>query len=190
MQVLVTGGGGFLGSGIARALLKEGNNVSIIGRSRYPHLPSTIKVFQGDIRDYDFVNKSLKNIDTVFHAAAIPGIWGSTKEFFSINVQGTENIIKACRNNLVRKLIFTSSPSVVFGNSNLEGVDESTPYPEKYLCDYPRTKAIAEKLILDANCSNLYTVAIRPHLIWGPGDPHLVPRILEKASKNLSLIHI
>ena len=84
--------------------------------------------------------------------------------------------------------MFTSSPSVVFGNSNLEGVDESIPYPDEYLCDYPRTKAIAEKLILDANCSNLYTVAIRPHLIWGPGDPHLVPRILEKASNNKLMI--
>jgi nucleoside-diphosphate-sugar epimerase len=188
MQALVTGGGGFLGGGIARALLKEGNNISVIGRGRYPHLPSSIKVFQGDIRDYDFVNKSLKDIDTIFHTAAIPGIWGPAKEFYSINVQGTENIIKACRNNLVRKLVFTSSPSVVFGNSSLEGVDESTPYPDKYLCDYPRTKAIAEKLILDANCSNLFTVAIRPHLIWGPGDPHLVPRILQKASNNKLMI--
>ena len=99
-------------------------------------------------------------------------------------MQGTENIIKACRNNLVPKLVFTSSPSVIFGQSNLEGVDESTPYPEKYLCEYSKTKALAEKIIINANDSNLSTVAIRPHLIWGPGDPHLVPRILEKAGKN------
>lgn len=184
MHALVTGGGGFLGSGIVHALLKEGNDVSVIGRGQYPHLTSSVKFFQGDIRDYDFVNKSLKNVDALFHTAAIPGIWGPAKDFYSINVQGTENIIKACRKNLVRKLIFTSSPSVVFGHSSLEDVDEATPYPEKYLCEYPRTKALAEKIILDANDSNLSTVALRPHLIWGPGDPHLVPRILEKSKKN------
>jgi nucleoside-diphosphate-sugar epimerase len=182
MRVLVTGGGGFLGSGITKALLKEDNEVSVVGRGRYPHLPASVKILQGDIRDSEFVNLSLENIDTVFHTAAIPGIWG--KDFFSINVQGTENIISACQNNSVRRLIFTSSPSVVFGNESLEGVDESIPYPEEYLCDYPRTKALAEKMVLHANNTNLSTVAIRPHLIWGPGDPHLVPRLLEKARKN------
>jgi len=182
MRALVTGGGGFLGSGITNALLKKGNEVSVMGRGRYPHLPASIKILQGDIRDSEFVNASLKNIDTVFHTAAIPGIWG--QDFFSINVQGTENIINTCQNNSVRKLIFTSSPSVVFGNASLEGVNESTPYPVKYLCDYPRTKALAEKMVLQANTINLSTVALRPHLIWGPGDPHLVPRLLEKAQKN------
>ncbi len=182
MRVLVTGGGGFLGSGITNALLKKGNEVSVIGRGRYPHLPASVNRLQGDIRDSSFVNSSLENIDTVFHTAAIPGIWG--QDFFSINVRGTENIISACQNNSVRKLVFTSSPSVIFGDTSLEGIDETIPYPEKYLCDYPRTKALAEKMVLQANDTNLATVAIRPHLIWGPGDPHLVPRLLEKAQKN------
>jgi nucleoside-diphosphate-sugar epimerase len=182
MRALVTGGGGFLGSGITNALLNKGNEVSVIGRGRYPHLHSSVSILNGDIRDSDFVNASLKNIDTVFHTAAIPGIWG--QDFFSINVQGTENIIGACKINLVRKLIFTSSPSVVFGDASLEGVDESIPYPKKYLCDYPLTKALAEKMVLQANGNLLSTVAIRPHLIWGPGDPHFVPRLLDKAQKN------
>jgi len=184
MHALVTGGGGFLGSGLVRALLNDGYDVSVIGRRNYSHLPQSAKILKGDIRDFSFINKSLKNIDVLFHTAGIPGIWGSAKDFYSINVQGTENIIGACKSNRVRKLVFTSSPSVVFGQSSLEGVDESIPYPEKYLCEYSRTKALAEKLILNANDSNLSTVAIRPHLIWGPGDPHLVPRILEKAGKN------
>ncbi len=178
----MTGGGGFLGSGITHALLKNGNEVTVMGRGRYSHLPPSARMLQGDIRDSDFVNASLENIDTVFHTAAVPGIWG--QDFYSINVQGTENIIKACRNNSVSKLVFTSSPSVVFGNSSLEGVDEMTPYPEKYLCDYPRTKALAERMVIQANDTHLSTVALRPHLIWGPGDPHLVPRLLEKAQKN------
>ena len=184
MNALVTGGGGFLGSGIVRGLLNNGQDVWVIGRRNYSHLPQSAKILKGDIRDFGFVNKSLKNINVLFHTAGIPGIWGPAKDFYSINVQGTENIIGACRKNRVRKLIFTSSPSVVFGHSNLEGVDETTPYPENYLCEYSRTKALAEKLILNANDSNLSTVAIRPHLIWGPGDPHLVPRILEKAGKK------
>jgi nucleoside-diphosphate-sugar epimerase len=182
MHALVTGGGGFLGSGITNALLKQGNEVSIIGRGHYPHLSPSVKRLQGDIRDLEFVNNSLKKVDVVFHTAAIPGIWG--RDFFSINVQGTENLIKACRKNSVQKLVFTSSPSVVFGRSSLEDADESTPYPEKYLCEYPRTKALAEKMVLQANDARLATVAIRPHLIWGPGDPHLVPRLIDKAKKN------
>ncbi len=185
MHALVTGGGGFLGSGIVRGLLKVGYDVSVIGRRNYSHLPQSAKILKGDIRDFGFVNKSLKNIDILFHTAAIPGIWGASKDFYSINVEGTENIIMACRNNRISKLVFTSSPSVVFGQSSLEGVDESIPYPQKHLCEYSRTKALAEKIILNANDSILSTVAIRPHLIWGPGDPHLVPRILEKAGRNL-----
>lgn len=173
-----------MGSGITRALLNKGDEVSVLGRGDYPHLPAAVKVLQGDIRDCEFVNQSLAGVDAVFHTAALPGIWGSAQNFFSINVDGTENIIKACRENSVHKLIFTSSPSVVFGDSSLEGVDESTPYPDKYLCEYPHTKALAEKLVLQANSPELATVAIRPHLIWGPGDPHLVPRILDKADKN------
>jgi nucleoside-diphosphate-sugar epimerase len=182
MRALVTGGGGFLGSGITNALLENDNEVAVMGRGRYSHLPDSVQILQGDIRDYNFVNASLKNFDAVFHAAAVPGLWG--KDFFSINVQGTENIVKACQNKGVGKLIFTSSPSVVFGNCSLEGVDESIPYPEKYLSDYPRTKALAEKMVLQANDNNLSTVAIRPHLIWGPGDPHLIPRLLDKAKNN------
>ena len=184
MHALVTGGGGFLGSGIVRGLLNNGYYVSVIGRRTYPHLPQSVKLLKGDIRDFEFVNNSLKNTGVIFHTAAIPSLWGPAKEFYSINVKGTENIIKACRKNHVPKIVFTSSPSVIFGQSSLEKVDESMPYPKNYLCEYSRTKALAEKIILNANDSTLSTVAIRPHLIWGPQDPHLVPRILEKSEKN------
>ncbi len=184
MRALVTGGGGFLGSGIAKALHENQHNVSVVGRHHYSHLPKGIKLFQGDIRDFDFLRKIASGIDAVFHTAAFPGIWGNAEDFYSINVEGTRNIIKACLLNGVQKLIFTSSPSVVFGQSSLQGVDESAPYPAHYLCEYPRTKAIAEKLVIEANGLDLATVSIRPHLIWGPGDPHLVPRLLAKADKG------
>jgi nucleoside-diphosphate-sugar epimerase len=184
MRALVTGGGGFLGSGIARSLLENNHDVSILGRHQYSYLPKDIKSFQGDIRDLDFLRKIFSGVDTVFHTAAFPGIWGRAEDFYSINVDGTLNVIRACMLCGVQKLIFTSSPSVIYGDSALEGVDETAPYPENYLCEYPRTKAIAEKLVLEANGVDLTTVSIRPHLIWGPGDPHLVPRILEKADKG------
>ncbi len=184
MRALVTGGGGFLGSGIARALHENNHDVSIMGRHKYSHLPDDIKSFQGDIRDLDFLRKIFSGVDTVFHTTAFPGIWGRAEDFYSINVEGTRNVLKACLLSGVQKLIFTSSPSVIYGDSSLEGVDESVPYPENYLCEYPRTKAIAEKLVIEANGVDLATVAIRPHLIWGPGDPHLVPRILAKADKG------
>ncbi|MBT5549443.1 MAG: NAD-dependent epimerase/dehydratase family protein [Nitrospina sp.] len=184
MRVLVTGGGGFLGSGIARALHDKKHDVTVIGRNFYPHLPKPIKQFQGDIRDFDFLRKTIAGKDAVFHTAAFPGIWGRAEDFYSVNVDGTRNIIKSCLLSGVAKLIFTSSPSVIYGNSNLEGVDESVPYPDDYLCEYPRTKALAEKLVIEANGQDLATVSLRPHLIWGPGDPHLIPRLLAKADKG------
>ena len=184
MRALVTGGGGFLGSAIARSLHENNHYVSIVGRRQYSHLPKDVQSFQGDIRDLDFLCKIFSGVDTVFHTAAFPGIWGRAEDFYSINVDGTRNVIKACMFGGVKKLIFTSSPSVIFGKSSLKGVDETTPYPKNYLCEYSRTKAIAEKLVIEANGVDLATVSIRPHLIWGPGDPHLVPRILAKADKG------
>ena len=184
MRTLVTGGGGFLGSGIAKSLHEKQHDVTVVGRHHYSHLPKGIKQFQGDIRDFDFLRKVTAGMDAVFHVAAFPGIWGRAEDFYSINVDGTRNVIKACLLSTVPKLIFTSSPSVIYGNSSLEGVDETTPYPENYLSEYPRTKAIAEKLVMEANGPDLATVSIRPHLIWGPGDPHLVPRLLAKADKG------
>ena len=188
MHALVTGGGGFLGSAITKALIQKGDNVTVVGRGTYFHLPQSVNILQGDIRDYEFIKSCSKDVDVVFHTAALPGIWGPIREFFSINVQGTENIIKACRENSISKLVFTSSPSVVFAHSSLEGVNESAPYPDTYLCEYSNTKAIAEKMVLQENDSSLCTTAIRPHLIWGPGDPHLIPRILKKASDNRLMI--
>ena len=185
MKSLVTGGGGFLGSRLAQKLLEQGAEVTVLGRRNYIHLSPQIKMVQLDIRDRDAVLKAVEGHDTVFHAASIPGIWGNDREFFSINVDGTRNVIDACLAHNVSRLIYTSSPSVVYGQKDMFDVDESTPYPQSYLCSYSRTKALAEKQVMSANGEmGLRTISLRPHLIWGPGDTHLVPRIIQKAESG------
>ncbi len=183
-NILVTGGGGFLGSAIARLLTQRGDRVSSFSRGYYPALEkSGIKQIKGDIRDKDAVDKACKGMDMVFHVAAKPGVWGKYSEYYGINVTGTLNIVAACQKSGVRSLIYTSSPSVVFDNGDMEGADESAPYPSGYRAHYPKTKAIAERHVAKASNKGLRTIIMRPHLIWGPGDNHLVPRIIARAKK-------
>ncbi len=184
MKVLITGGGGFLGSHLARRLFGRGDDVTVLGRSTFPQFDKSIHCVQVDIRNRDALTRALKGQAVVFHTAAIPGIWGNYNEFYQTDVVGTSNVIAACRAQNVKKLIYTSSPSVVFGQEDIEGVDESAPYPKTYLCHYPKTKAMAEQQVMQANGTALATVCLRPHLIWGPGDPHLVPRLIERARRN------
>ena len=181
MRVLVTGGGGFLGRELANQLLEEGAEVVVLGRRHYPDLDPALIQVQADIRDPQALAAACAGCCAVFHAAAVPGIWGRPSVFHAINVMGTENVIRACVENRVPNLIFTSSPSVVFSGGDMKNADETSPYPHRYLSEYARTKAEAEQRVLAANGQEgLSTVAIRPHLIWGVGDPHLVPRVLEK----------
>ena len=181
MKALVTGGGGFLGKAIARQLIKRGDRVCSFSRSDYPELRRLgIEVQRGDLADSEAVMSAVQGCDAVFHVAAKPGIWGAYSSYHATNVTGTENIIDACRKNRVSKLVYTSSPSVVFGGGNMEGVNESAPYPKTYQAHYPKTKAMAERQVLSANDNDLATVALRPHLIWGPGDPNFLPRLIER----------
>ena len=185
MKALVTGGGGFLGSCIVGMLHDRGDDVTAFGRRRYPHLDALgINTIQGDLRDTDAVRAAGRGMDVVFHVAGLPGIWGTRRSFWETNVDGTANVIDSCRVNGVRKLIYTSSPSVVFGDQPLCGVDESQPYPSRFLAHYPASKAAAEQMVIRANGDDLATVALRPHLIWGPGDPHLLPRVVERAKRG------
>jgi nucleoside-diphosphate-sugar epimerase len=163
----------------------RGDEVSILCRSNYEIVaPFIAHAHQADLRDAAAVRRACAGMDVVFHAASLTGVWGPLPEYQTINVDGTKNVLDACRANEVPKLVYTSSPSVVFGRGDLCGVDESQPYPHRYLAAYPKTKAQAECLVLAANDNSLSTVALRPHLIWGPGDPHLIPRVIERARKG------
>ena len=182
--ILVTGGGGFLGSAIIRMLVARGASVRNFSRSRYPSLEAMgVDQIQGDIADAESLQQACRGVDLVFHVAAKAGVWGPYNAFHQANVAGTRNMIKACRANGVGRLVYTSSPSVIFDGSDMEGVDESEPYPQTYHAHYPRTKAIAEQLVRDEADSTLRTIILRPHLIWGPADNHLVPRIIRRAKR-------
>ena len=183
MQTLVTGGGGFLGLYIVEQLLQQGHSVRVFCRGQYPALKALgVPTVQGDLRDEAAVIEACRNVEAVFHTAAVPGVWGDWKMYHGINTEGTFNIIKACRKHGVARLIYTSSPSVVFDGADHVDADESLPYPTTWLCHYPHSKALAEQAVLAANDGEtLRTVSLRPHLIWGPRDNHLIPRLIQKA---------
>lgn len=184
-RALVTGGGGFLGRAIVAQLRRRGDEVTIFARGRYPEVEALgAKAIRGDIRDRAGITEACRGMDVVFHVAAKAGLWGPRKAFYSVNVVGTENVIAACRAAGVRRLINTSSPSVVFDGTAQEGVDESVPYPDTYESPYPETKALAEQRITEANGPDLRTVSLRPHLIFGPRDNHLLPSLLARAKNG------
>jgi 2-alkyl-3-oxoalkanoate reductase len=181
MKALVTGGGGFLGAAIVRALRARGTAVRSFSRQSYAALEAEVEQVPGDITDPAAVTAAVRGCDIVYHVAATPGIWGDYAHYHRTNVDGTLNVIAACRSAGVQRLVYTSSPSVVFDGRDMEGVDESVPYPAHYEAHYPRTKALAEQAVMAANDAQLATVSLRPHLIWGPGDNHLLPRMVARA---------
>ena len=158
----------------------------VLSRSESPDLVAIgVECHVGDLRDEKTVERACSGVDTVFHTAALPGIWGSWETFHSVNTVGTEHVIAGCQKSGVHKLIYTSSPSVVYDGSPHLMADESLPYPQKYLCAYPHTKAIAERAVLAANKpGQLLTISLRPHLIWGPRDNHLIPRLIQRAKSG------
>ena len=182
MKALVTGGGGFLGLAIVRKLRARGDDVRSFSRAAHPALDELgVESAQGDLADAAAVLDAADGCDIVFHVAAKAGVWGAAETYYRANVVGTDNVLKACADAGIERLVYTSTPSVTFAGTDQIGVDESAPYAERYLSDYPRTKSIAERRVLASNDERLATVALRPHLIWGPGDPHLVPRLLDRA---------
>ncbi len=185
MNVLVTGGGGFIGSALIHSLVKEKYKVTSFSRRDYPELRKMgIKIIRADLSDQNAVLYACKGMDVVFHVAAKAGISGTYRDYYKTNVNGTENIINACIDNKIKWLIYTSSASVVFDGNNIEGANESLPYPSHSLSCYTSTKAIAEQLILKANSSSLRTISLRPHLVYGQGDNHLFPRIISQAKSG------
>ena len=209
-HAFVTGAGGFLGKAICLRLLAAGIKVTGFARGHYPELEALgVVMLQGDLVNKDQLQQAMQGCDIVFHAASKAGVWGDRDSYFCPNVKGAANVIAACKALKIDKLVYTSTPSVTFAGQDESGIDESTPYATRFLNHYAHSKAIAEKMMLDANQVGdmplenpdvtqvssqvttqatapyaLKTVALRPHLIWGPGDPHLVPRVLARGRLN------
>ena len=180
--VLVTGGGGFVGRAVVKQLLARGDHVHSFARGVYPDLAeSGVEVFSGDLADAAAVGRACAGCDVVFHIAAKAGIWGGYGGYCDTNVRGTDHVLAACAEHGVGRLVYTSSPTVVFNGRSMAGVDESVPYPRRHHSHYAATKALGEQAVLAANGSTLRTVALRPHLIWGPRDNHIVPRLVRQA---------
>ena len=179
-KILVTGGGGFIGSAIVKELVKKGFDVYTLNRNIYPKLIELgVKYIQGDVRNKEIVERAVKGKEVVFHIAAKVGYWGLEKEFYDINVAGTKNLLNASKLNGVQKFIYTSTPSVIGYNQDVRNGDQNIPYPNSYLSAYSKTKAVAEKLVLKYNQSHFATIALRPHLVFGPGDNNLIPHLLQ-----------
>ncbi len=193
MRVLITGGGGFLGRRVAVMLRDRGHEVAVFGRHRYSELERQgIVCHTGDLLEPATLEPVCVGCDAVVHTAALAGVWGDARTYFHINAQGTEEVIRVCLRQGISRLVLTSSPSVVFGDQPIAGGDETLAYPARYLAAYPESKAVAEQRVLAANgtpipgqpARRLATCALRPHLIYGPDDPHLWPRLCDLARRR------
>jgi len=182
---LVTGGTGFLGRRIVDRLLAQGREVAVAARAGAPDLEARgVRLIRAGLEDAGAIRAACAGCETVFHVAAKVGAWGRYSDFFRANVLGTRAVVEGCRAHGVRRLVLTSTPSVVYNGLDLAGADESLPLTTRCPSPYPLTKAAAESEVLAAHTPALGTVALRPHLIWGPGDPHIVPRILARSRRG------
>jgi nucleoside-diphosphate-sugar epimerase len=184
MKVLVTGGAGFLGQALCKALLAEGHAVTSFQRSHSPALEAMgVRQLRGDLADAEAVCAAFQGQDAIFHNAAKAGAWGSEESYFSANVSGTRNVLAAMRAHGIGRLVYTSTPSVTHRATHpVEGLGaDEVPYGEDFQAPYAATKTIAEQEALAANDAQLAVVALRPRLIWGPGDAQILPRLVERS---------
>ncbi len=163
-------------------LLAAGRPVTVLARRPNPDLERRgVRCIRGDLADGDAVAAACRGVDTVFHTAAKVSMWGRPAEFHRVNVLGTRTLLGAARAQGVRQFVYTSTPAVVYNGRDLAGGDETLPLATRCPSHYPLTKAAAEREVREANSPGLRTVALRPHLILGEGDPHLLPRVLARA---------
>lgn len=182
LPVFITGASGFIGGKLAERLLAEGRPVRALSRRPLPDLERLgAKVLLGDLDNTAVLRQGCEGAGTVFHVAGRVGVWGPPDDFFRVNVQGTRNVLAASRAAKVPRLVYTSSPSVVYTGGDLRNVNESAPLCTQAPCAYPTSKAAAEREVLAAHGKELATVALRPHLVWGPGDKNVVPRVIALA---------
>jgi 2-alkyl-3-oxoalkanoate reductase len=190
MKVLVTGATSLLAEGSVQRLLERGHEVRVFQRGEAgERLRGSVECIRGDIRDGAALQDAVRGCDAVIHAAAKVGVVGAWDEYRSINVGGTTNVLNAMRAHGTGRLVYVSSPSVAHGGEAIMGAGADPAITTRRGAPYAETKAQAELDVLAANATDLATVAIRPHLVWGPGDTQLVGRIVDRArSGQLALV--
>jgi nucleoside-diphosphate-sugar epimerase len=176
---LVTGGTGFLGRRIVELLAARGDDVVTLARGAAPDgLPATH--VRGDLCDATDRQRALRGVEVVFHVASKTGYWGSDESYRTVNVDGTAGLLRDAAAAGAGRFVYTSTPSVIGYAADAEGIAEA-PYPPTWESPYGRTKAAAEQLVLARHSPAFATVALRPHLIIGPRDAHLLPRVVARA---------
>ncbi len=183
MRALVTGGNGFVGRHLVRALAARGDEVVAMDLAEWAGgAAPSIRSFVGDLRDAAALERACEGADTVFHVASrVQTRKTGADEVFDVNVGGTRKLLAACRAKAVPRMVYVSSASVVYGGQDIAGGDESLPYPARFHAPYAEAKARAEEEVLRASDGALATCAIRPHIIFGPGDTRFFPAVLNRA---------
>lgn len=183
--VFVTGGSGFVGAALLDALAERGETVRALARSDEAADAVAARgaiPIRGDLSDHDALTAGMRGAELVVHAAArLRGTWSALPELHRANVDGSRTVLQAARSAGVPRLVLLSTEQVVLGARPLVDADESWPYPDRWVGPYAETKAEAERLVLAASTPELATVAVRPRMVWGPGDRNLLPRLEEAA---------
>ncbi len=187
MKILVTGATGFLGSHLTTALLTQGHQLTLLGRdftTLQPQLAAGVTLLRVDLRDRTAVMAACADHDLVYHVGALSTAWGRWDDFYQTNVEGTRAVVDGCLQHGVGRLIYVSSPSVIFTGRDHHEIDESCPYPQRFSSAYAATKKLGEDLVNAAYRQGLPTVILRPKAIFGPGDRSLLPRLIERARQR------
>jgi 2-alkyl-3-oxoalkanoate reductase len=186
VKVLVTGATSLLARTTAEILLARGDHVVCLQRGQSTLAAERVTA---DIRDATAVLRAANGCDAIIHAAAKVGVVGSWDDYRAINVDGTNNVLDAARAAGIERMVYVSSPSVAHEGNAIAGLGAEPPVFGRMNAFYAESKAMAEQAALAANASELAVVAIRPHLVWGPGDTQLVGRIVDRAkSGRLALV--
>ncbi|HEY7355463.1 MAG TPA: NAD-dependent epimerase/dehydratase family protein [Ktedonobacterales bacterium] len=186
MKILVTGGTGFLGRHLATKLLSSGHRVHLLGRN-FAQVEQLLAAgaipLAADLRDEAAVRAACAGVEVVYHVGALSAPWGKRADFHAINVAGTEAVLAGCQEHGVRRLIYVSSPSVIFDGHDHYDLTEDAPYPRRFTSVYSLTKKLGEDRVRAAPAP-LETVIVRPKAMFGPGDRALLPRLIAAAGRG------